>query len=82
MRFWTSWYTTDDSHDFPVEYWITGETMAWDDEPVEFTCCAVVEAESEEAAYALVQQYAPDFRERFCEQVADDWQPGSRFQQA
>lgn len=71
MKYWTSWYTSA-QHDFPTEYWVTGETM---DEPVMYTCCAVIEAEDEMAAYGVVAEYAPDWKPRFCEEVAQDWQP-------
>ena len=42
--------------------------------------CAVIDAECEEDVWDLVAKHFPDFETRFCEHVADDYKPGSRFQ--
>lgn len=42
--------------------------------------CAIVIAESEIDVWAIIGKHFPDYSERFCEECADDWAPGDRFQ--
>lgn len=56
----------------PVEYWITG--TRWSDGAI--TICSIVEAESEDEAKELIQQYWPEASEwRFCVQRSPGWRP-------
>ena len=76
-RFWISWYSKLEPENIPFKAWITGETM---DEPPAFTYVADVQAESQEAAFTNIAELFPDYKERFCSEVAEDWQPSDRFQ--
>lgn len=80
MRYWISWYTAEEDPDnLPFEAWITGERVNADFSTHSVSMVAVIDAESEQAAYNLAREYYPDLEERFCNQVADDFEPGSRF---
>ncbi len=84
QRFWISWYqpTEDYRPIYPKgqaaplahRYWCSGQRCADDS----WTMCAVVDADSEADAKAVVQRYWPEAKEwRFCEPRAADWLPGA-----
>lgn len=75
-RFWISWYSKLKPDNIPFKCWITGETM---DEPPSFTYVADIQAESENDAFNHVGLHFPDWKYRFCEEKAIDWQPSNRF---
>lgn len=79
MRFWISWYSKEDPENVPFHAWETGERVNADFSTRDYSICAVIDAESEQAAYDLARQYYPDLEERFCTPKADDFQPGDRF---
>jgi hypothetical protein len=43
------------------------------------TLCAVIDAASEEAVWALIATHFPDYKQRFIEPRPGDWAPGDRF---
>lgn len=80
MRFWVSWYTAEeDPENLPFDAWVTGERVNEDFSTHSVSMCAVIDAESQQAAYDLARQYYPDLEERFCTPKADDFLPGDRF---
>ena len=81
-RFWLSWYQPGDDprpltcppNEAIRGWWVSG---TGDDK---FSICAVVDAESEEAAKAAVRVDWPEAEKwRFCEEKPRDWKPGDRF---
>lgn len=76
-RFWISWYSKLEPENTPFDCWITGETM---DEPPAFTYVGDIQAESENDAFNQVGVIFSDWKYRFCDEIAADWQPSDRFQ--
>lgn len=80
MRYWISWWSKKEPENLPFDAWVSGERVNWDFTTDSYSICAVIDAESEQAAYDLARQYYPDLEERFCIPKPDDFQPGDRFQ--
>jgi len=84
-RFWVSWWS---SYHIkmgctkpPFQAWISGE-RGWNEEwhdSAEVSLVAVIDAESEAQIWEGVKKHFPDYDPRFCDEVADDWQPNDRF---
>lgn len=78
MRFWISWYQpTEDYRPLKegISYWKTGQTVS---EPVQYTLCAVVDAEDKGAAKKRILEDWPEAHNwRFCDSVPDGWEPSS-----
>ncbi len=81
-RFWISWVAgeADDcrpvSAPAPFRWWCTGSLTDG-----RSTICAVMDAESEEAAYEEARKWWPELEPRFCLEKAADYMPSSdRFQ--
>jgi hypothetical protein len=89
FKFWTSGQRDRPNHGLNEEQQKIVAQMYDEDEYDEFlneharddcSLCAVIDAESEDAVWQLVQKHFPDFSQRFCEKRAPDFTPGSRFQ--
>jgi hypothetical protein len=82
MRFWMSWWGGADGDCRPLK---TEGAPAWacsgHRDPVpQFSICAVVDADTEIAAWEHVRHYWPEAEERFAIEKPDDWTPEpSRF---
>ena len=89
MRFWASWwsgnYEDEGCTKPPFKFWVSGQRERANDDPGserdECSLCAVIDAEDDLAVWNLVKAHFPDYKERFCDPRADDWQPGGRFPQ-
>jgi hypothetical protein len=80
-KYWVSWYSSEDEEmgctNPPFQAWLTGYTSN-----DEHTLCGLFNAESEEDIWNLIEEYYPDYTERFCEIREDDFQPSDRFPNA
>ena len=77
MRYWTSWYTEaeEDPDELPFSVWCTGGTMSFDDEPCQFTMCAVLDVEAFGEIEPIVKSFYPDAEMRFISPRTPDWVP-------
>lgn len=75
IRYWVSWISKLEAENVPFRYWITGYTA--DDS---FTYVADIRADSEQAAFAKIAEYFPDYEYRFCDEKPEEWQPSDRFE--
>jgi hypothetical protein len=71
-RWWISWWTDDEAT--PVTAW-TWWVSGWRDEH-RASICAVIDAEDEDHAWAVVGAAFEDYDERFIEARPDGWEPG------
>jgi hypothetical protein len=88
-RFWLSWWERADNGDsrplkWPlpkeIQYWNSGSRSFGDNGDVEeHSLCAIVDAPSEEAAWALIAEYWKPGEQRFIEMHEPGWVPGDRF---
>lgn len=74
-RYWISWISEMEVENVPFQYWVTGYTAS-----DSFTYVADLRAESEQAAFAKIAEYFPDYEYRFCNELSEDYQHGDRFQ--
>ncbi len=85
MRFWVSWWTSQDEDKGcttpPFDYWTSGYRFPKGDmeEDTESSVCAVIDADTEDDVWEGVAKYFPDYEARFCEEREADYAPGSRF---
>ena len=83
MRFWMRWYGGDGgdarplTYPTPIEWWHSGTTA--EETGPNCTICALVDAPSEEEAWARVREYWPEAVPDFAHVKPDDWRPGDRF---
>ena len=79
-RYWVGWisgnYADEGCTAPPFKFWQTGVTdHPTDPERDHLTLCAVIDAESEAEAWALVGQHFPDYQQRFISVRASDYRP-------
>jgi hypothetical protein len=76
MTYWASWWADwcERTAELPFQAWVTGSRERMDDDE-EWSYCARIEANSEEAVEDLVEQHFPDCEFRFCQERPDDWYP-------
>ena len=81
-RYWVSWYSAylidEGCTKPPFQIWISG-TREREDEIEECTICSVIDAESEDQLWNVIQKHFPDCEKRFCKKVEKDYKPGNRF---
>ena len=83
-RHWASWwsgyYQSEGCTKPPYTTWVSGERdRTNDDTKSDFSFCAVMVAHSADQCEAAIKRHYPDYEMRFCNEVADDFMPGSRF---
>lgn len=83
-RYWISWWGGDGADcrpcyvdlEPPFAWWCSGER----DEDPPWSICAVIDAQSEEAAAAQARMFWPEYEARFCHHKPAEWMPDvSRF---
>jgi hypothetical protein len=76
MRYWISWYQpTEDWRPLKtgIPHWCTGFTGST---PTEYTICAIVDADNEDAAKTRILEDWPEAHNwRFCSPRPDDYMP-------
>lgn len=75
-RFWVSWWSAIEAPAGELKAWLTGQRF---DAPERFSYCALIDAESEAAAWAHVRECCGDYLRRFILEKPADWTPGERF---
>lgn len=81
-NYWMSWCEPGDDYrplTLPLPAAIRGWWCSGYDSDDNATLCALVKAESEDDAKALICQFWKPGYWRFCEERGDDWLPGDRF---
>lgn len=85
--FWLSFYSTSDTGHKrrgkrqPFWSWISGESDGATEDETKFSIvCLVEDVDSEEAAWALINEWWPNVGgHRFCNEVERGYKPGGRF---
>lgn len=83
-RYWVSWwsgyYADEGCTEPPFQIWTSGQRNrnTYDDRD-ECSLCAVIDSSSEEIIWEAISKYFPDYEERFCKQVENNYIPGDRF---
>jgi hypothetical protein len=84
IRHWVSWWSGNYQDEGctapPFQVWVSGSRFRdTNDDRDEQSLCAVIDADSEQAIKETVAKHYPDYEMRFCNPVADDFQPSNRF---
>lgn len=84
QRYWVSWwsgnYADEGCTKPPFRPFVSGYKDSQKDEDKDLcSFCTLMEAKSEDDIWKLVDKHYPDYEERFCELVADDYMPNNRF---
>ena len=84
-RYWVSWwsglYEDEGCSKPPFQVWVSGyrERRSGAKDQDECSMCAVIESDSKDEIWEVVEKYYPDYEERFCEERESDFVPGDRF---
>ena len=65
----------------PFQVWVSGqrERKNFFGDRDECSMCAVIDSESEDRIWEVVEKHYPDYEERFCEERESNFEPGDRF---
>lgn len=83
-RYWVSWYSgyyiSEGCTKPPFQIWESGYRERNDDTmKTDLTLCAVIDANSEDEIWQVIERHFPDYEYRFCEPRELDYMPGDRF---
>ena len=83
-RYWVSWmsgyYLDEGCTTPPFIVWVTGYISRVNnetDDRDDCNICAVIDAESEQEVWEMINNHFPDYKERFIEEKDLDWEPNS-----
>lgn len=82
-KFWVSWWTkylaSDGCTQPPFQMWESGMKSDEDGLYTISSMVALVEASEQQEIWSVIKNHFPDYEQRMCEPVADNWKPGDRF---
>jgi len=88
ISFYSGYYSDEGCSKPPFQVWISGQLERRPHLPQTFengnskddcSICALVEANDEDEIWKSVKKYFPDYEERFCKEVKDNYKPNDRF---
>ena len=88
ISFYSGYYSDEGCSKPPFQVWISGVSSRRSHLPQfdfhfqkkdDCSICALVEANSIDEIWKSVKKHFPDYEERFCDEVGDDYKPSDRF---